>query len=197
MMALRRPALLGAGEGSCGPPTGSAGSCACYIDGTRAQGVCGGRVGGAGALPSQRDSGRSDPVRRRRRRALPRPWGGAHGAAAALRASEDGGRYGEGGRQWRVRAGWELGAFRRHPWTLSLILLCCAEIARCFARRRFSRPPPETSTQAARHLSGVHGPANSGGCVPLSVRCTRTPARHYPPFVWLLAIARHRSPAAF
>ena len=77
-MALRRPALLGGGEGSCGPPTGSAGSCACYIDGTRAQGVCGGRVGGAGALPPQRDSGRSDPVRRRRRwRALPRLYGGA------------------------------------------------------------------------------------------------------------------------
>ena len=39
MMVLRRPALLGAGEGSCDLPTGSAGSCACYIDGTRAQGV--------------------------------------------------------------------------------------------------------------------------------------------------------------
>jgi len=57
MMALWRHALLGAGEGSCGPPTGSAGSCACCLDGTRAHGVCGGRVGGAGALPAQRDSG--------------------------------------------------------------------------------------------------------------------------------------------
>ena len=59
MMALQRPALLGAGEGSCGPPTGSAGSCACYSDGTRAQGVCGGRVGVARELPPQRDIGRS------------------------------------------------------------------------------------------------------------------------------------------
>ena len=35
----------GGGEGSCDPTTGSAGSYACRPDGTRAQGVCGGRVG--------------------------------------------------------------------------------------------------------------------------------------------------------
>ena len=41
MMALRRPALLGAGEGSCGPPTGSADGCVCRAGGTPAQGAAG------------------------------------------------------------------------------------------------------------------------------------------------------------
>ena len=42
------PRPAGGGGGSCAPPTGSAGSRACRLDGTRAQGVCGGRVGVAG-----------------------------------------------------------------------------------------------------------------------------------------------------
>ena len=37
-MALRRPTLLGGGEGTCDPPTGSADGCACRLDGTRAWG---------------------------------------------------------------------------------------------------------------------------------------------------------------
>ena len=47
-MALRRPALVGVGQGSCAPPTGSADGCACWLGGTRAQGLCGGSLGGAG-----------------------------------------------------------------------------------------------------------------------------------------------------
>ena len=35
------------GEGSCRP--GSADDCTCRLDGTRAQGVCGGRAGGVGS----------------------------------------------------------------------------------------------------------------------------------------------------
>ena len=51
------PRPEGAGDGSCDPTTGSGDGCACRLDGTWAQGVCGGRVGGAGELPPQRDIG--------------------------------------------------------------------------------------------------------------------------------------------
>ena len=40
MMALRRPALVGVGQGSCAPPTSSVGGCAC----------CAGRAGSKFAL---------------------------------------------------------------------------------------------------------------------------------------------------
>ena len=45
------PRPAGGGGGSCAPPTGSADGCACRSGGTRAQGVCGGRVGVAEELP--------------------------------------------------------------------------------------------------------------------------------------------------
>ena len=43
------PRPEGAGDGSCVPPTGSGDGCACRLDGTWAQGVCGGTVVGWGA----------------------------------------------------------------------------------------------------------------------------------------------------
>ena len=46
------PRPEGAGDGSCDPTTGSGDGCACRLDGTRAQGVCGGSLGGAGELPA-------------------------------------------------------------------------------------------------------------------------------------------------
>jgi hypothetical protein len=41
MMALWRPTLLGGGDSSCDPPTGSVGDCACWLGGTWAQGGAG------------------------------------------------------------------------------------------------------------------------------------------------------------
>jgi hypothetical protein len=87
--------------------------------------------------------------------------------------------------------GWMLGAFRRRPRPSLLSILSSLDSARCAVCRRFSRFPMDVPARAARHLFEAHDPAGSGGCVPLSVRCTRTPARHYPPFYWLLVIA-HR-----
>ena len=53
------PRPEGVGDGSCVPPTGSGDGCACRLDGTRAQGDAGARVGVARELPPQRDIGRS------------------------------------------------------------------------------------------------------------------------------------------
>jgi hypothetical protein len=123
--------------------------------------------------------------------ALPRPYGGACEAVVALRASEGRVAVGQGSRQRRGGAGRELGAFRRRSRPSLLSILSSLDSACCAVCRRFSRFPMDVLARAARHLFEAHDPAGSGGCVPLSVRCTRTLARHDPPFYWLLVIA-HR-----
>ena len=108
--AAPRPA--GGGDGSCDPPTGSADGCACRAGGTRAQGVCGGRVGVAEELPPQRDIGRSAAAPVWRWRGLRRPsW-------ARWRS---GGAGSVGGRGSGVRERWQavVGPSWAVAWCLS------------------------------------------------------------------------------
>jgi len=58
-MTLWRAALVGAGRVAAPHRPGSADGCACRLDGTRAQGVCGGRVGGVVAAEVAKESSRS------------------------------------------------------------------------------------------------------------------------------------------
>jgi len=100
-----------------------------------------GRARARAAAAAWRLAPTSAPVRLRR--ALPRSYGGARGAAAALRASEGRVAGVQGGGQRRGGAGRELGAFRRRPRPALLILPCAAGIARCVTRRRLARPRPK------------------------------------------------------
>lgn len=54
---------------------------------------------------------------------MPRPYGGACGAAAALTGSEGRRVCEQDGRQWRDRAGLVFGAFRRHLRSSLLVFL--------------------------------------------------------------------------
>ena len=121
---------------------------------------------------------------------MPRPYGGARGAAAALRASEGRVAGVQGGRQRRGGAGRELGAFRRRPGPALPSVLSSLDSARCAARRRFSRLQPKILSRAARHLFRTSDLTGYTRCVRLPVRCTRTPVRRHAPSYVLLAIVR-------
>ena len=58
MMALRRPALVGGGNGSSAPPAGSLGGVRCRSHGVRAGSAHVDRLVLVQALPRQRDFGR-------------------------------------------------------------------------------------------------------------------------------------------
>ena len=185
------PRVGGGWGGSCDPPAGSADGYACRLDGTRAQGGRGARVGLVRELPPQRGAGRpaallcggagpcrghtAAPVALRRRCARPRAAGCVDG---------------QDGRQRRGRAGRELGAFRRRPRPALLSILSSLDSARCVARRRLSRPWPKIPARAARRLFRTSDLTGYTRCVRLPVRCTRTPVRRHAPSFVLLAIVR-------
>ena len=121
---------------------------------------------------------------------MPRPYGSARGAAAALRASDGRRMCGQGGRRRWGGAGWELGAFRRRPRPTLLSILFSLDSARCVARRRFSRPWPMIPARAARCLFRTSDLTGYTRCVRLPVRCTRTPVRRHAPSFVLFAIVR-------
>ena len=75
---------------------------------------------------------------------MPRPYGGACGAAAALTGSEGRRVCEQDGRQWRDRAGLVFGAFRRHLRSSLLVFLTAL-------LNHFRPCRPETATQ--RHYT--------------------------------------------
>ena len=141
--------------------------------------------------------------------ALPRPYGGARDAAAALRALEGRRMCGRAGRQRRRRAGRVLGAFRRRPRPSLLILPCSADIARCAVCRRFSRFPMEDSGSGCsaavlcacfsgfltvRALVGaLHANAGPAACAYFLTAHHRPPAAFWPRLLVLrVEAAAHR-----
>ena len=103
--------------------------------------------------------------------ALRRPW--RCGGAARVGGPQDvwAGRQAAAG--WSWAGAWCLSA--RSPACAARVLPSL-DGARCVARRRFSRLPLDMSTQAAPYLFEACDSGGSWRCVPVSARCTRTPA---------------------
>lgn len=156
MMALRRHALWGWGKVAAPRRPGKVDGYACCSCGTPAQGVCGRRVGGAWELPPQRDIGRSleAPVWWwRRRRALPRLYGGAcRGCTAGLKRGRT--RWTGMGREPRVANGLWTGAFRLLHYVLSCRAFCQLR------RRRWRRGGARACVSAAGCRWGGQGQAD-------------------------------------
>jgi hypothetical protein len=123
-----------------------------------------------------------------------RTYGGARGAAAAMRASE-GRRSGmQGGRQRRGRAGRELGASRRRPRPVFLSILFSLDIARCVARLQVF------STSARDSGSGCSAPIQDerlDGMCTVRAPSSALHANAGPTPHTQFCAARHRPPAAF